>query len=187
MTKMMKESVKTGHPTGLPEKLLQLFAPNPPLEFMKENCKQKRPSAVGWSGVGQYLGQFAVPGDEEYEPKGAGDFPEERMVNNREYALQVRLDEETKREKYVGLSLLPLVEAVTCVTAAAVLHRKLCTADNPCDCKAQLITHVTAFAVAQGEALAGMEAGQGRHAVQRHVCSGSASDGVCCMRSSACT
>ena len=25
MTKMMKESVKTGHPTGLPDKLLRLF------------------------------------------------------------------------------------------------------------------------------------------------------------------
>lgn len=52
---------------------------------------------------------------------------------------------------------------------------------------AQLITHVAAFAVAQGEALAGMEAGQGRLAVQAHVCSGSTSDAVCCMRSSACT
>lgn len=99
MTKMMKESVKTGHPTGLPDKLLRLFAPNQPLPYNKENCKTKKPAAVPWQGIGQYVKEFAVPGDPEYEPKGAGDFPEPRLFNNTEYDLQVRLDEETKREK----------------------------------------------------------------------------------------
>jgi U1 small nuclear ribonucleoprotein len=100
MTKMMKESVKTGHPTGLPDKLLRLFAPNEPMRYVKENCKEKKPPAVPWQGIGQYVKEFAVPGDPEYEPKGAGaDFPEPRLYNNKEYDLQVRLDEETKREK----------------------------------------------------------------------------------------
>lgn len=99
MTKMMKESVKTGHPTGLPDKLLRLFAPNEPMRYIRENCKPKKQPAVPWSGIGQYVSQFAAPGDAEYEPKGAGDFPEERLVNNREYTLQARLEEETKREK----------------------------------------------------------------------------------------
>jgi U1 small nuclear ribonucleoprotein len=99
MTKMMKESVKTGHPTGLPDKLLRLFAPNEPMRFVKENCPEKKPPAVPWLGIGQYVKEFAAPGDPEYEPRGSGDFPEPRLYNNTEYDLQVRLDEETKREK----------------------------------------------------------------------------------------
>lgn len=98
MTKMMKESVKTGHPTGLPDKLLRLFAPNEPMRYIKENCKPKKPPAVPWSGIGAYVSQFASPGDAEYEPKVA-EFPEPRLYNNKEYDVQVRLDEETKLEK----------------------------------------------------------------------------------------
>jgi hypothetical protein len=98
MTKMMKESVKTGHPTGLPDKLLRLFAPQEPMRYVKENCKMRKPPAVPWSGIGQCLSEFAVPGDAEYEPKGA-DFPEPRLYNNTEMYLQVQLDEETKLEK----------------------------------------------------------------------------------------
>lgn len=99
MTKMMKESVKTGHPTGLPDKLLRLFAPHPPMRYIKENCKLRKPPAVPWSGIGAYVQHFAEPGQPEYEPKEAGDFPEPRLYNNKEYAEQVRLNEETKLEK----------------------------------------------------------------------------------------
>lgn len=100
MTKMMKESVKTGHPTGLPEKLLRLFAPNPPLRYVKENCKPRKKPAVPITGIASLVGEFAAPGDAEYEPRGpSADFPEPRETRNKEYALQVRLDEETKPEK----------------------------------------------------------------------------------------
>jgi U1 small nuclear ribonucleoprotein len=100
LTKIMKESVKTGHPTGLPEKLLRLFAPGQPLRHIPENCKPRKPPAVGWTGVGQYLEQFAKPGDDEYEPEGgSATFTEARLFHNKEYGLQVRLDTETKREK----------------------------------------------------------------------------------------
>lgn len=99
MTKMMKESVKTGHPTGLPDKLLRLFAVGPPLKLIKENFKVKKPPAVPWQGLGGLVGEFASPGDPEYEPKPAADFPEPRLFGNKEFALQVRLEEETKMEK----------------------------------------------------------------------------------------
>eukprot|EP00775_Hariotina_reticulata_P007227 gene7227-7440_t len=101
MTKIMKESVKTGHPTGLPEKLLRLFAPNPPLRHFSSNCKPKKKPRVTMSGIGQFVDQFAVPGDTEYEPPlpSAEQFPEPRLVRNSEYSLQVRLYEETKPEK----------------------------------------------------------------------------------------
>jgi hypothetical protein len=101
MTKMMKESVKTGHPTGLPDKLLRLFAAGQPVRHIPENCKPRKPPAVPWSGIGAYVGGFAKPGDPEYEPQGpaATDFGEPRLFNNKEYAQQVRLDQETKLEK----------------------------------------------------------------------------------------
>lgn len=51
MTKMMKESVKTGHPTGLPEKLVRLFAPGPPLRFIAENAKPKKKPKLPYTGA----------------------------------------------------------------------------------------------------------------------------------------
>eukprot|EP00879_Flechtneria_rotunda_P006719 GHRR01007059.1.p1 GENE.GHRR01007059.1~~GHRR01007059.1.p1 ORF type:complete len:349 (+),score=86.59 GHRR01007059.1:350-1396(+) len=107
MTKMMKESVKTGHPTGLPEKLLKLFAPGPPLKYVKENSKPNKTPALPYTGVAKYLGAFASPGDSEYEPPGPSpeQFPEPRQFRNKEYAVQVRLDEETKPEKDKRLQL----------------------------------------------------------------------------------
>eukprot|EP00878_Enallax_costatus_P001445 GHUV01001596.1.p1 GENE.GHUV01001596.1~~GHUV01001596.1.p1 ORF type:complete len:332 (+),score=85.99 GHUV01001596.1:274-1269(+) len=100
MTKMMKESVKTGHPTGLPEKLLRLFAPGPPLRFSKSNCKPKKKPALPIIGIASLVGEFASPGDAEYEPPSAAQtFPDPRETRNKEYVYQVRLDEETKPEK----------------------------------------------------------------------------------------
>lgn len=51
MTKIMKESVKTGHPTGLPDKLLRLFAPGPPVQFIAENAKPKKKPKLPYTGA----------------------------------------------------------------------------------------------------------------------------------------
>lgn len=53
------------------------------------------------AGIAAYLNDFASPGDPEYEPPGPPEdkFPEPRLFRNKEYALQVRLEEETKLEK----------------------------------------------------------------------------------------
>ncbi|WIA40207.1 hypothetical protein OEZ86_013595 [Tetradesmus obliquus] len=102
MTKMMKESVKTGHPTGLPEKLVRLFAPGPPLRFIAENAKPKKKPKLPYTGIGALVAQFASPGDAEYEPPSAatsGELPQPRLFRNKELELQVRLDDETKLEK----------------------------------------------------------------------------------------
>lgn len=100
MTKMMKESVKTGHPTGLPDKLLRLFAPGPPLRFLKSNLKPKKKPPQPITGIARLVAEFAAPGESEYEPRSAAaDFPEPRDTRNKEYFYQVRLDDETKPEK----------------------------------------------------------------------------------------
>jgi hypothetical protein len=51
MTKMMKESVKTGHPTGLPDKLVRLFAPGPPVNFIAANAKPKKKPKLPYTGT----------------------------------------------------------------------------------------------------------------------------------------
>jgi U1 small nuclear ribonucleoprotein len=100
VTKILKESVKTGHPTGLPERLLRLFAPNQPLPAAVQK-PHKRP-ALPYTGVAQYLENFAEPGTEEYEPpRPAGAPSSPRLYRNREFCVQVRLDKETKEEKCV--------------------------------------------------------------------------------------
>jgi U1 small nuclear ribonucleoprotein len=101
ITKTLKESVKTGHPTGLPEKILRLFVANPPLPFLEPI--PKRPPKQPYSGVGQYLDEFAAPGDPEYEPPRPEDRPPSpRKYRNPELVVQARVDAETKLEKWVG-------------------------------------------------------------------------------------
>ncbi|KIZ00625.1 U1 small nuclear ribonucleoprotein [Monoraphidium neglectum] len=98
ITKTLKESVKTGHPTGLPEKILRLFVANPPLPFLEPI--PKRPPKQPYSGVGQYLDEFAAPGDPEYEPPRPEDRPPSpRKYRNPELVVQARVDAETKLEK----------------------------------------------------------------------------------------
>jgi U1 small nuclear ribonucleoprotein of 70kDa MW N terminal len=102
MKTMMKASVRTGHPTGLPDRVLLLFAPNAPLEHFKSNCKPKKKPAVPYSGIGAYVGEFAGPGDAEYQPPppaSAAELPEPRIFANKEYPLQVQLHQETRLEK----------------------------------------------------------------------------------------
>eukprot|EP00882_Tetradesmus_deserticola_P017454 GHRQ01018696.1.p2 GENE.GHRQ01018696.1~~GHRQ01018696.1.p2 ORF type:complete len:215 (+),score=72.40 GHRQ01018696.1:356-1000(+) len=101
MTKMMKESVKTGHPTGLPDKLVRLFAPGPPVRFVAENAQPKKKPKLPYTGIGALVSEFAGPGDAEYQPPSAAaeQLPQARMFRNKELELQVRLDDETKLEK----------------------------------------------------------------------------------------
>jgi hypothetical protein len=51
MTKIMKESVKTGHPTGLPDKLVRLFAPGPPVNFIPANAQPKKKPKLPYTGM----------------------------------------------------------------------------------------------------------------------------------------
>jgi len=98
ITKTLKESVKTGHPTGLPDKILRLFTPNPPLPLLDSAPKRKpRPA---YSGVAQYVAEFVQPGDPEYEPPPPADRPPSpRRFRNPELRTQARIDMETKVEK----------------------------------------------------------------------------------------
>lgn len=105
LTKTLKESVRTGHPTGLPEKILRLFVANPPLPFSEPRRKRKpRPA---YSGVAQYLSEFASPGDAAYEPppRAADRPPSPRRFANFEFPTQARIDAETKVEKDARLRL----------------------------------------------------------------------------------
>ncbi|KAB5556875.1 hypothetical protein DKX38_007784 [Salix brachista] len=53
------------HPTGLTTNLLKLFEPRPPLEFKPLPEKRKCPP---YSGMAQFVSNFAEPGDLEYAP-----------------------------------------------------------------------------------------------------------------------
>ncbi|GBF90609.1 U1 small nuclear ribonucleoprotein 70 kDa [Raphidocelis subcapitata] len=98
ITKVLKESVKTGHPTGLPEKVVRLFVANPPLDH-REPVPKRKPR-VAYSGVAAHLSEFASPGDPEYEPPPPIDRPASpRKYSNPELRAQARIDAETKIEK----------------------------------------------------------------------------------------
>lgn len=93
----LKESIST-HKTGLPDKLLKLFAPRPPLQYIPP--QRKKPPALIYTGVAQYVEAFATPGDEEYEPPAPTTRPADpRIMRNPELATQSRIDLETKPEK----------------------------------------------------------------------------------------
>lgn len=95
--KRMQESV-SGHRTGLPDRLLKLFAPRAPLPPHK--ALQKKPHKLPYLGIGQYVSQFAEPGSEEYEPPAPETRPPEpRIMRNPELPTQARVDIESKVEK----------------------------------------------------------------------------------------
>jgi hypothetical protein len=101
ITKSLKESVKTGHPTGLPEKILKLFVALPPLPHLEAIPKRK--PRLAYSGIGQYVSEFAAPGDAEYEPPRGEDRPASpRRFRNPELRTQARVDAESKIEKCAG-------------------------------------------------------------------------------------
>jgi U1 small nuclear ribonucleoprotein len=55
----MRESI-SGHKTGLPRKLLELFNPLPPVE-PKQPVHRRKPK-LPYTGIGQYVELFAAPG-----------------------------------------------------------------------------------------------------------------------------
>ena len=88
----------SGHRTGLPKKLLELFAPLEPLGGSTP-MKHRKP-ALPYTGMGQYLATFAQPGDEEYEPEQKPERPDSpRRFRNPELKHQARVEQESKLEK----------------------------------------------------------------------------------------
>ena len=61
----MRESI-SGHKTGLPKKLLELFNPLPPVET-KPAIHRRKPK-LPYTGVGQYVDLFAAPGEPQQAP-----------------------------------------------------------------------------------------------------------------------
>ncbi|KAK3156880.1 hypothetical protein QOZ80_2AG0113300 [Eleusine coracana subsp. coracana] len=57
--------IAQNHPTGLTANLLRLFEPRPPVEYKPPAQKRKLPA---YSGIAQFVSQFAEPGDPEYAP-----------------------------------------------------------------------------------------------------------------------
>lgn len=95
----LKEGI-SGHRTGLPKKLLELFAPLPLPGVLPE--LRKRPPKVPYTGIGQYVAGFAEKGDPEYEPEPeVPKPPSPRLFKNPELAVQARFDYETRAEKWV--------------------------------------------------------------------------------------
>ena len=95
----LKEGI-SGHRTGLPKKLLELFAPLPLPGVLPE--LRKRPPKVPYTGIGQYVAGFAEKGDPEYEPEPeAPRPPSPRLFKNPELVVQARFDYETRAEKWV--------------------------------------------------------------------------------------
>ena len=102
--KALKESVNSvNSKTGLPPRLLELFQPRPPLPTGTE-IKKKKPSRP-FTGIAEYVQNFAAPGDAEYEPEPASNRPPEpRLCSNPELPSQARLDTETKAEKKIRIT-----------------------------------------------------------------------------------
>ena len=101
----LKEGI-SGHRTGLPKKLLELFAPLPLPGVLPE--LRKRPPKVPYTGIGQYVAGFAEKGDPEYEPEPEVPRPTSpRLFKNPELAVQARFDYETRAEKWVFPFLAP--------------------------------------------------------------------------------
>ncbi|MCJ1354274.1 MAG: hypothetical protein MMC33_004261 [Icmadophila ericetorum] len=100
----LKEGI-SGHRTGLPKKLLELFAPLPLPGVLPE--LRKRPPKVPYTGIGQYVAGFADKGEPEYEPAPEVPPPfvarpaSPRIFKNPELPTQARFDYETRAEKCV--------------------------------------------------------------------------------------
>lgn len=106
--KALKESVQTGHKTGLPPPLLTLFSPRQQLPLAdglkKAKINQK------YTGMASYVKEFASEGDPEYQPPRNPDCPPSpRLFRNPELRIQSRVETETKTEKYVPSHMLDAV------------------------------------------------------------------------------
>ncbi|KAI3900543.1 hypothetical protein MKW92_018963 [Papaver armeniacum] len=87
------------HPTGLTNNLLKLFEPRAPLEYKPPPEKRKCPL---YTGMAQFVGKFAEPGDDEYSPPVKEG---ETAVQRRARVHKLRLEEGAKKaadelEKY---------------------------------------------------------------------------------------
>ena len=88
----------SGHRTGLPERLLRLFAPRAPLA--PHRAPPKKPPKLAYIGVAHYVAHFAEPGHPEHEPPApATRPPDPRIFRNPELPTQARVDIESKVEK----------------------------------------------------------------------------------------
>lgn len=97
----------SGHKTGLPKKLLELFAPHPPLPY--KDAIRKRQPVPAYSGMAQYVAHFAQPGDAEYEPEPKQVQPEPRLFRNPEMPLQARIEGPLKLERFtLSPAFLPI-------------------------------------------------------------------------------
>jgi U1 small nuclear ribonucleoprotein len=92
--KALKETMQTGHRTGLPPNLLEYFTPRPPLPVAPPLPRKKKP--VPFSGVAGLVEKFAGPQDPEEVHEQE---PKIRLFRNPELGLQCRLNTETKPEK----------------------------------------------------------------------------------------
>ncbi|KAG2451819.1 hypothetical protein HYH02_003595 [Chlamydomonas schloesseri] len=108
--KALKESVQTGHKTGLPPPLLSLFAPRPQLPLTDGLTKPKINKQ--FTGIANYVKEFASEGDPEYQPPRNPDCPPSpRLFRNPELRIQSRVETETKTEKKIRLTKWKLEEA----------------------------------------------------------------------------
>ena len=97
----LKEGI-SGHKTGLPKKLLELFDPLEPVDYLPLVPKSK--PKLPFTGIAQYVNDFVEPGDPEYEPAPPETCPgSPRRYANPEMDAQVRLDQETRVEKWAFL------------------------------------------------------------------------------------
>eukprot|EP00884_Botryococcus_braunii_P002804 jgi/Botrbrau1/12524/Bobra.0169s0066.1 len=97
----LKEGI-SGHRTGLPKRLLELFAPLDPPKVLTP--LKKRPPRMPYRGVGEFVVNFAEPGDPAYEPpRPATVPPEPRRFRNPELDSQARVDKESLLEKRIRL------------------------------------------------------------------------------------
>ncbi|DBA95332.1 hypothetical protein WJX82_000186 [Trebouxia sp. C0006] len=92
----LKEGI-SGHKTGLPKKLLELFSARPPLDTLT-SIKHRKPK-FAYNGIGQYVHLFPEPTDPEYEPQLDGHVEGERRFRNPELATQAQVNQESKAEK----------------------------------------------------------------------------------------
>lgn len=92
----LKEGI-SGHKTGLPKKLLELFAARPPLDSLT-TLKHRKPK-FPYNGIGQYVHLFPESTDPEYEPQLEGHVDGERRFRNPELATQAQVNQESKAEK----------------------------------------------------------------------------------------
>lgn len=96
---VQQKLIGQSHPTGLTPNLLKLFQPRAPLEHKPPLEKRKPPS---YTGIAQYVSNFAEPSDPEYAPPPKEvETPEQKRARIR----QARLDKGAKKaaedlEKY---------------------------------------------------------------------------------------